>query len=88
MEFLFSGQWLDESNESAILELVLLSDGAWSCVGVASQTFRWDYFSRFGWCPQKLQNFYHPWKFAPIRYILTVVMATSTVYTGVAAYLC
>ena len=56
-EFLFSGQWLDESKrKSAILELVLPRDGACSCVGVASQKFHQDYFSQFGWWPRKPRN--------------------------------
>ena len=36
--------------------LVLPSDGACSCMGIASQNFWRDYFSRFGWCPRKPRN--------------------------------
>ena len=32
------------------------SDSACSCMGVASQKFHQDYFSRFGWCPRKPRN--------------------------------
>ena len=58
MEFLFSGQWLDESNKGAPFSN--LSCPAMvhvcSCVGVASQKFCRDHFSWFGWCPPKPQN--------------------------------
>ena len=32
------------------------SDGVCSCMGIASQKFHQDYFSKFGWCPRKLRN--------------------------------
>ena len=35
---------------SAILELVLPSNGTCSCVGIASHKLHQDYFSQFGWC--------------------------------------
>ena len=31
-------------------KLVLPSNGACSCMGIASQKFRQDYFSQIGWC--------------------------------------
>ena len=55
-EFLFSGQWLDEINEGAPFSSLSCLASSHSCVGVASQRFLRDYFSRFGWCPRKPWN--------------------------------
>ena len=69
MEFLFSGQWLDKSNEGVPFSSLSCPATARSCVGVASQKFRWDYFFAVWLVPSKTVKFNHPWKFVPIRYI-------------------
>ena len=53
---------------SAILELVLPSDGACSRVGVALQKISQGLFFAAWLVPSKTAKFNHPQKFVPIRY--------------------
>ena len=48
--------WTKSNKGVPFLELVLPSNSTCFCMGVASQKFRRDYFSRFGWCSRKPRN--------------------------------
>ena len=54
---------------SAILELVLPSNGACSCVGVALQKISQGLFFAVWLVPSKTVKFNYPRKFVPIRYL-------------------
>ena len=57
MEFLFSGQWLDESNEGAPFSSLSCPATAVFLRGRSlTKKFRRDYFSQFGWHPRKPRN--------------------------------
>ena len=46
----------EHHSRACLLVLPGPSDGACSCVGIASQKFCRDYFLQFGWRPRKQQN--------------------------------